>query len=132
MICVNSLESSVGHTAYQELTPNKFQENIINTQLPEPRNPKNISMFMAFYGSREDAIERLPSLDASERIEFGHNRISLIEQNRRVDVIFKVEQSTKFNTYPQVMLLEVLFSHVEKQTARAFVEAFKIDSRVLH
>ena len=101
-------------------------------QSKESINQKNISMLMAFYGSREDAIEQLPSLDAGERMEFGHNRISLIEHNRRVDVIIKAEHSAEFDAHQSVMVLEVLFSHVKQHTARAFVDAFRLKSRVLH
>ena len=66
---------------------------------------------IAFRGSREDALERLPSVGPQERLEFGIDRISLVSQRKRVDLLIHAElHASLTDSRPSLMLVELRFN----------------------
>ena len=67
--------------------------------------------FIAFQGSRVDALERLPSVCPQERLEFGTNRISLVSQLKRVDLLILAElDASEADSLTSMMLVKLNFN----------------------
>ncbi len=82
--------------------------------------------FIAFRGSRVDALERLPSVCPQERLEFGANRISLISQRKRVDLMILVElEASEMDSVPSMMLVELHFNSASVSQADDFIRCLQ-------
>ena len=90
--------------------------------------------FIAFRGSRVDALERLPSVCPQERLEFGTNRISLISQRKRVDLLILAElEASVIESAPSMMLVELRFNASSASQIDNFIQSLqRIPARHLH
>lgn len=81
---------------------------------------------IAFWGSREDALERLPSVCPQERLEFGINRISLVSHQKRVDLLILAElEAPKELSSQSMMLVELHFNASSVGQADVFVQCLQ-------
>ncbi len=90
--------------------------------------------FIAFRGSREDALERLPSVCPQERLEFGANRISLVSQRKRVDLLILAESDgSQADSVPSVLLVELRFNSSSVSQIDDFIRSLqRVPARLLH
>ncbi len=90
--------------------------------------------FIAFRGSRVDALERLPSVCPQERLEFGTNRISLISQRKRVDLLILAElDAAVTDSEPSMMLVELRFNASSVSQINHFIQCLqRVPGRCLH
>ena len=88
--------------------------------------------FIAFRGSRADALERLPSVCPQERLEFGINRISLVSQRERVDLLILAELDGSQTEYVHpMMLVELRFNSSSVSQIDDFIERLQREHRGL-
>lgn len=89
---------------------------------------------LIFHGTREDALERLPSLCRGERLELGARRISLVADGRRVDMRFRLEARYAGEESPgSICKLEFSFIGEPEHIVDLFVYRFCTGGiRVLH
>lgn len=86
--------------------------------------------YIAFRGSRADALERLPSVCPQERLEFGTNRISLISEAARVDLHILAELETcQSESVIPMMLVELRFNSSTVSQIDAFIESLQREQR---
>ena len=84
------------------------------------------SRFITFWGSREDALERLPSVCPQERLEFGINRITLVSHLKRVDLLIHAElEATRTHSARSMMLVELRFDPSTACQADEFVQCLQ-------
>ena len=91
-----------------------------------PTATENHTRLIAFWGSREDALERLPSVCPQERLEFGTNRISLVSHRKRVDLLILAElEAAKELSTQSMMLVELHFNASSVAQADDFVQCLQ-------
>lgn len=90
--------------------------------------------YIAFRGSRVDALERLPSVCPQERLEFGNNRISLVSQRKRVDLLILAELDVSLTeSVPTMMLVELRFNASSLSQIDDFVQCLqRVPGKRLH
>ena len=88
--------------------------------------------YIAFRGSRADALERLPSVCPQERLEFGTNRISLVSQRKRVDLLILAElDACQTASVSPMMLVELRFDSSSVSQIDDFIENLQREHRGL-
>lgn len=87
---------------------------------------------LLFHGTRHEALERLPELGCDERLELGVSRISLVTDQSRVDLRFRVEAWYPDALRPgRVSALEFSFAGQSEQAADLFVYRFLMSGKRL-
>ena len=82
--------------------------------------------FIAFRGSRVDALERLPMVCPHERLEFGADRISLISQRKRVDLHILAElEASDTDFVPSMMLMKLHFNSASASQIDNFIRCLQ-------
>jgi len=79
-----------------------------------------------FHGTREDVLERLPSVCPLEQLELGTDRISLVAVTMRVDVQIRAEVSYCSHTgCYAILLVEFEFTGKSEPEVDTFMHRFK-------
>ena len=99
----------------------------MNQHQTHTRGQTNIrTRSLVFHGTREDALERLPSLDRSERLELSAHGISLITEQRRVDLRFRAEAHYRdSHSIKAFMALEFSFLGESDRDIDLFIYRFR-------
>jgi hypothetical protein len=87
---------------------------------------------LLFRGTREDALEYLPSLCPGEQLELGRNRISLVTGQERIDLFIRAELSGSAPDTSSIMLVEICFSHKETDRIDSFVQCLQRRQCIVH
>ena len=100
------------------------------TVISQACNPRkelvSTSRLTTFHGTREEVLERLPSVCPRERMELGTDRISLVAEAKRVDVLFRAEVSyCSHNGCYAILLVELEFTGKSEPEVDTFMHRFQ-------
>lgn len=100
-----------------------------DSSLPNSRH----SHWIAFSGTREDALEHLPALGEHERLELAADRISLVSDHQRVDLLIRAEIQPGEEYLQAFTLLEICFENVGSEYLSCFLRTLQNKGgRTLH
>ena len=87
--------------------------------------------FTSFLGTREEVLERLPSVCPRERLELGTDRISLVADEKRVDVLIRAEMNYRSGaSINAVLLAEFAFTGKSEHEVDIFMHRFHYGYRL--